>query len=79
MYTAPYTYVVRTADNVLIREVSIIQSVLNREVPLYMVRNIGRERFDLADIKPPNLKPTVKISHYIGIGHWCVNYTCTVV
>ena len=29
-------YVVGTADTVLIREVSLIQSVLYREVPLYV-------------------------------------------
>ena len=29
-------YVVGTADSVLIREVSFIQSVLNRQVPLYV-------------------------------------------
>ena len=36
LYTSLHTYVVGNADSVLIREVAFIQSVLYREVPLYM-------------------------------------------
>ena len=39
-YICTQLYVVRTADSVLIREVSFVQSVLYREVPLY-VHNSG--------------------------------------
>ena len=37
MYNIPCTYVFSTADSVLIREVSFIQTVFYREVPLYVV------------------------------------------
>ena len=41
MHSSMWFYVVGTADTVLIREVSLVQSVRNGEVPLYAIVWIG--------------------------------------